>query len=61
MTKKIYIAMAEFEDGNKVFERAYITQEAARRATEAMIADIEAGAGLGNLIPSVEEIDLIDE
>ena len=53
--------MAEFEDGNKVFERAYITQDAARRATEAMIADIEAGAGLGNLIPSVEEIDLIDE
>jgi NADPH-dependent ferric siderophore reductase len=57
---KIYIAMAEFEDGNRIFERAYTTREAAEQACELMIKDIHENTDW-NVAPIVEDIELVNE
>lgn len=58
--KKIYLAMAEMEDGNRIFERAYSTRESAEKATDEMIKDIRENTDW-KVAPVVEELDLIDE
>jgi hypothetical protein len=58
--KKIYIAMAEFEDGNRIFERAYTTREAAEKACEIMIKDISENTDW-NVSPIIEDVELVDE
>lgn len=58
--KKIYIAMAEFEDGNRIFERAYTTREAAEQACEIMIKDISENTDW-NVSPIIEDVELVDE
>ena len=57
---KIYIAMAEFEDGNRMFERAYHTQEAAEQAAKAMVEDVQANTDW-QVVPIVEDIELVNE
>jgi len=57
---KIYIAMAEMEDGNRIFERAYTTQAAAERAVVEMIKEVEANTDW-RVVPAVEEMELVDE
>jgi hypothetical protein len=58
--KKIYIAMAEFEDGNRIFERAYTTREAAEQACEIMVKDISENTDW-NVSPIIEDVELVDE
>jgi len=57
---KIYIAMAEFEDGNRMIERAYRTYEAAKIAANEMIKDVESNTNW-QVVPVIEELDLIDD
>lgn len=57
---KIYIAMAEMEDGNRILENAYITKKAAHKAANSMVVDLIEGAKW-KVVPLVEEMDLIDE
>lgn len=57
---KIYIAMAETEDGNRIMENAYVSKDAAKAATDRMIKDINENTAM-NVIPIVEEMDLLDE
>ena len=57
---KIYIAMAEFEDGNRMFERAYHTQKAAEQAAKAMVEDVQANTDW-QVVPIVEDIELVNE
>ena len=57
--KKIYIAMAELSDGNRIFERAYTTHAAAEAALSSMIVEIEENTDW-QVIPIVEEMDLVD-
>ena len=57
---KIYIAMAEFVDGNRIFERAYTTREAAERACVTMIKDIRENTDW-DVAPIVEDLELVDE
>ena len=57
---KIYIAMAETEDGNRIMENAYRTREAAESAAKSMAEDLTQGAKW-NVIPLVEDMDLINE
>jgi hypothetical protein len=57
---KIYIAMAEFKDGNRIFERAYTTRASAERACDAMIKDIRENTDW-DVAPIVEDLDLVDE
>ncbi len=57
---KIYIAMAEFVDGNRIFERAYTTREAAERACVTMINDIRENTDW-DVAPIVEDLELVDE
>jgi len=57
---KIYIAMAEFEDGNRMIERAYRTYEAANTAANEMIKDVQANTNW-QVVPIVEDIELINE
>ena len=57
---KIYLAMAEFEDGNRIFERAYRTYEKAEKAAGEMVKDISTNTDW-KIIPIVEDMDLIDE
>lgn len=57
---KIYIAMAETEDGNRIMEKAYRTQAAAESAVALMVKDITENAGW-QVIPVVEELDFVDE
>ena len=57
---KIYLAMAEFEDGNRVFERAYKTYKTAETAAKAMVEDITANTDW-KVVPLVEDLDLVDE
>lgn len=57
---KIYIAMAETEDGNRIMENAYRTKQAAEAAANFMIKDIGEGMQW-QVMPLVEEMDLIDE
>jgi hypothetical protein len=58
--KKIYIAMAEFADGNRIFERAYFNKEQAEKACEEMIKDIRENTEW-QVAPVVEDLDLVDE
>jgi hypothetical protein len=57
---KIYIAMAEFKDGNRIFEQAYTTRAAAERACDIMIKDIRENTDW-DVAPIVEDLDLVDE
>jgi len=58
--KKIYIAMAEFADGNRIFEKAYINKDQAQQACDEMIKDIKDNTDWA-VAPVVEELDLVDE
>lgn len=57
---KIYIAMAELEDGNRMFERAYTSYSAAKKAAEEMVVDVQKNTNW-EVIPIVEDIELVDE
>lgn len=57
---KIYIAMTETEDGNRIMENAYRTKAAAEKAALAMAKDLTKGAKW-SVVPIVEDMDLIDE
>jgi hypothetical protein len=57
---KIYIAMAELPDGNRMYERAYYSYEAAKQAAQAMVEDVNQNTDF-NVIPVVEDLELIDE
>ena len=57
---KIYIAMAEFVDGNRIFERAYTTREAAERACTEMIKDLRENTDW-DVAPIVEDLELVNE
>lgn len=57
---KIYLAMAEMEDGNRIFERAYKTFDRAEQACEDMIKDIKDNTDW-KVVPVVEELELVDE
>ena len=57
---KIYIAMTETEDGNRIMENAYRTREAAQNAADAMAKDLTEGAKW-RVVPIVEDMDLVDE
>jgi len=57
---KIYLAMAELEDGNRIFERAYSTRVAAEKACDTMIKDIRENTDW-NVAPVVEELELVNE
>lgn len=52
--------MAEFEDGNRIFERAYTTRESAEGACDVMIKDIRENTDWA-VAPIVEELELVDE
>jgi len=52
--------MAEFKDGNRIFEQAYTTRAAAERACDAMIKDIRENTDW-DVAPIVEDLDLVDE
>lgn len=52
--------MAEMEDGNRIMENAYRTKQAAESAAKLMADDLTQGAKW-NVIPLVEDMDLIDE
>ena len=58
--KKIFIAMAESEDGDRVFGNAYITYQKAYTAALEMIEEIETNMGW-QMVPLVEEIDFIED
>ncbi len=57
---KIYIAMAEMPDGNRMFERAYKTYSAAKKAAEEMVNDVNSNT-TWQVMPIVEDIELVDE
>jgi hypothetical protein len=57
---KIYIAMAEFEDGNRIFERAYKTYDAANEAAIQMVKDVSNNTDW-KIVPIVEDLELVDE
>lgn len=52
--------MAEFADGNRIFERAYFNKEQAEKACEEMIKDIRENTEW-QVAPVVEDLDLVDE
>lgn len=56
---KIYLAMAEFEDGNRIIDKAYRSYEQAKNAATEMIKDIEANTDW-KVSPIIEDIDLED-
>lgn len=58
--KKIYIAMAQTQDDDRVFGSAFLTYEKAEQAAVDMIKEIEENMDW-KLIPIVEEIELIEE
>ncbi|CAB4133162.1 hypothetical protein UFOVP257_61 [uncultured Caudovirales phage] len=58
--KKIFIAMAETQDMDRVFGNAYTTYEKAADAAKEMVKEIEGNMDW-KLIPLVEEIELIEE
>jgi len=57
---KIFLAMAEFDDGNRIFERAYKTYAAADDASKKIVEDITSNTDW-KVQPLVEDLDLIDE
>ena len=57
----VFVAMAELEDGNRAIERAYMNREDAEVAAKAMIKELEEQMQWENMIPIVEEIELVIE
>jgi hypothetical protein len=57
---KIYLAIAQTQDGNQILENAYTTKEAALSAADRMIKDISENTHV-MVIPIIEEMDLLDE
>jgi hypothetical protein len=57
---KIYIAMAEMEDGSRIMENAYKTKWAAEKAANSMAIDLTEGAKW-TVTPIIEELTLNDE
>ena len=57
---KIFLAIAEMEDGTRSYENAYKTYDAARTAAHNMVEEIEKYTGT-KMLPLVEEIDFINE
>jgi hypothetical protein len=57
---KIYVAMAETEDGTRIIENAYRTKHAAKTAAYSMTKDLVEGAKW-QVVPIIEELELIDE
>ena len=55
---KIYIAMAEMESGNRIFDRAFLSYNEALAAAEEMVADVNANTDW-QVIPIVEDIELV--
>ena len=52
--------MAEFQDGNRIFERAYRTYEAAKQAAEEMVLDVNKNTNW-QVTPIIEDVELIDD
>ena len=52
--------MAEMPDGNRMFERAYLTEIEAARAADEMVKDVN-GNTEWDVHPVVEEVDLVVE
>lgn len=52
--------MAEFNDGNRIFERAYQTYAAAQQAAEEMVLDVQKNTNW-EVVPIVEDLELVDE
>lgn len=52
--------MAETDDGNRIMENAYRTRQAAEKAADAMAKDLTEGAKW-QVVPLIEEMDLLDE
>lgn len=50
--------MAEMPDGNRVFERAYLTEVEAARAADEMVVDVNANTDW-QVAPVVESIELV--
>ena len=59
--KKIFIAMAETEDGSRAIGNAYITYQRAHQAALDMIKEIETNMGWKMMTPLVEEIELVED
>ena len=57
---KIYLAMAEYEDGNRIIGSAFRTRIAAESAAFEMVKDIRANTNW-SVVPIVEDVDLVDE
>ena len=57
---KIYLAMAEMPDGNRIFERAYLSEVEAARAAEAMVKDVNNNTDM-QVAPVVEDVELVVE
>jgi hypothetical protein len=58
--KKIFIAMAETEAGDRVFGNAYLTYQKAYAASLEMIKEVQDNMEW-QLSPIVDEIDLIED
>ncbi len=52
--------MAEFADGNRIFEKAYTNKDQAQQACDEMIKDIKDNTDW-MVAPVVEELDLVDQ
>ena len=57
-TMKIYLAMAEMPDGNRIFERAYLSEVEAAHAAEAMVKDVNDNTDM-QVVPIVEDVELV--
>ncbi len=57
---KIYLAIAQTQDGDQILENAYRTKQAAVAAADRMIKDISENTQL-MAVPIIEEMDLLDE
>jgi len=58
--KKIFIAMAETNNGDRVFGNAYLTYQKAYAAALDMIKEVEINTEW-QLLPIVEEIDFVED
>ncbi len=57
---KIYLAIAQTQDGDQILENAYRTKQAAVAAADRMIKDISENTQM-LVVPIIEEMDLLDE
>lgn len=53
--------MAELEDGNRTFERAYFNKQSAEKAAKDMVKELNEQLQWENMTPIVEEIELVNE